>query len=156
LNLPSFLWLWKIAAWSMGLSLLAYFLLAASGTWMFFTRTQQYPLILRINRLFTDKVGQMRSLHYIIGGCLVALVLVLLLVGIVGTLGHFGTLGHSSHLFAGLSAVALVLISAGSATQISSNRPLMRTIHVSTNVILFFGFAWVSLTGWDVVQKYLP
>ncbi|MBO1058805.1 MAG: DUF4079 domain-containing protein, partial [Dolichospermum sp. JUN01] len=24
MHLPSFLWLWKIAAWSMGLSLLAY------------------------------------------------------------------------------------------------------------------------------------
>ncbi len=139
----------------MGLSLLAYFLLAASGIWMFLTRNQQYPLLNRIDRLFADKIS-IRSLHYLIGGCLVALVLLLLVVGIIGTLGHFGTLGHSSHLFAGLAAVALVLISAASATQINSNRPGMRTIHVSTNIILFFGFVWVSLTGWDVVQKYLP
>jgi hypothetical protein len=126
----------------MGLSLLAYFLLAASGMWMFFIRNQRYPLLNRID--------------YVIGGCLVGLVLLLLVVGIVGTLGHFGTLGHSSHLFAGLAAVVLVLISAASATQINSNRPGMRSLHVGTNIVLFFGFVWVSLTGWDVVQKYLP
>ena len=90
------------------------------------------------------------------GGSMVLLVLLLLGIGIVGTLGHFGSLGHSSHLSAGLAVVGLVLLSAGSATQISIEKPWMRFLHVGTNMLLFVGFAWVSLTGWGVVQKYLP
>ena len=43
MDLPSFIWLWKIAAWSMGLSLLAYFLLAVTGIWMFRTRASGNP-----------------------------------------------------------------------------------------------------------------
>lgn len=31
MNLPSFLWLWKIAAWSMGLAITSYFILGISG-----------------------------------------------------------------------------------------------------------------------------
>ena len=87
---------------------------------------------------------------------MVGLVLLLLAVGIVGTLGHFGTLGHSSHLLAGLTVVGLVLISAGSATQISAKQRWARSLHIGTNITLFVGFLWVSLTGWSVVQKYLP
>jgi Protein of unknown function (DUF4079) len=153
MNLPSFIWLWKIAAWSMGLSALAYFFLAVSGTWMFWKRTKQNTLF---SHLITDKTGGMRLFHYVMGTCMVALVLLLLAIGIVGTLGHFGTLGHSSHLVAGLVVVFLVLISAFSATQIGANRNWARPLHIGTNIILFVGFVWVSLTGWDVVQKYLP
>lgn len=153
MNLPSFLWLWKIAAWSMGLSLLAYVMLATTGFWMFKARSSQNPPNLPfLNR---GNAG-MRSLHYTIGISMVGLVLLLLAIGIIGTLGHFGSLGHSSHLAAGLVVVALVLLSAFSATQISPERPWVRTLHVGTNIILFIGFAWVSLTGWSVVQKYLP
>lgn len=97
----------------------------------------------------------LRSLHYAIGGSMVLLVLLLFAIGIVGTLGHFGSLGHSQHLIAGLIVLGLVLISAGSATQISTKRA-MRSLHIGTNIILFVCFVWVSLTGWDVVQKYLP
>ncbi|MGB3533843.1 MAG: DUF4079 domain-containing protein [Microcoleaceae cyanobacterium] len=145
MNLPSFLWLWKIAAWSMGLSILAYLLLAISGGWMFYRRNsnQSRPPILR-------------TLHYIIGGTLVALVLLLLLIGIVGTLGQYGTLGHSPHLMAGLTVVSLVLISAWSATQISPPKAWAREVHIRTNLVLFIGLAIVSWTGWTVVQKYLP
>lgn len=143
MNLPSFLWLWKIAAWSMGLSLLAYLLLAVTGIWMFRARTTRKP-----------RPSWLGSLHYMFGGSLVLLVLLLLAVGIVGTLGHFGSLGHSSHLPAGLFVVGLVLLSAGSAILI--DRHWMRSIHIGTNIILFLGLVWVSLTGWDVVQKYLP
>ncbi|BAZ15541.1 hypothetical protein NIES4071_74130 [Calothrix sp. NIES-4071] len=156
MNLPSFIWLWKIAAWSMGLSLLAYFFLAVSGAWMFYTRTAQKPLLHGFSHVFTDKTGGMRLFHYVMGASMVALVLLLLAIGIVGTLGHFGTLGHSSHLVAGLIVVFLVLISAFSATQIGANRNWARPLHIGTNIILFIGFVWVSLTGWDVVQKYLP
>lgn len=84
------------------------------------------------------------------------LVLLLLAIGIVGTLGHYGTLGHSPHLIAGLTVVGLVLLSAGSATQISAKRSWARSLHVGTNITLFVGLLWVSLTGWSVVQKYLP
>ncbi|MEH2106489.1 DUF4079 domain-containing protein [Nostoc sp.] len=153
MNLPSFLWLWKIAAWSMGLSLLAYLMLAITGVWMFRARTlQQFPII-------TPFIGGnkgVRSLHYTMGISMVSLVLLLLAIGIVGTFGHFGSLGHSSHLIAGLIVVALVLLSAFSATQISTSRPWARPLHIGVNIILFVGFAWVSLTGWIVVQKYLP
>jgi len=145
MNLPSFLWLWKIAAWSMGLSLAAYSLLAVTGIWMFRSRRLQQP-----------RPTWLRSLHYVMGSSLVALVLLLLGIGIMGTLGHFGSLGQSSHLFAGLTVVGLVLVSALSATQISARRIWARTVHISANIALFGGLAWVSLTGWSVVQKYLP
>lgn len=129
----------------MGLSLLAYLLLAVTGIWMFRARSarQQRP-------------DWLRPLHYVIGGSLVSLVLLLLAIGLVGTLGHYGTLGHSSHLVAGLVVVGLVLLSAGSATQISAKRSWARSLHIGTNITLFVGLLWVSLTGWSVVQKYLP
>ncbi|MEA5551677.1 DUF4079 domain-containing protein [Anabaena cylindrica UHCC 0172] len=153
MHLPSFLWLWKIAAWSMGLSLLAYLFLAITGIWMFRVRkTGQSPFGIPV----IDGNSSIRLLHYIIGITMVSLVLLLLAVGIVGTLGHFGSLGHSSHLIAGLIVVGLVLISAFSATQISTLKPWARPLHIGLNILLFIGFAWVSLTGWSVVQKYLP
>jgi len=129
----------------MGLSLAAYLILAMTGTWMSYTRLfgQPRPLWLR-------------SFHYIIGGSMVALVLLLLAIGIVGTLGHYGSLGHSPHLPIGLAVVGLVLLSAGSATQINPQRPWVRYLHIGTNIVLFVGFILVTLTGWSVVQKYLP
>lgn len=129
----------------MGLSLLAYLLLASTGVVLFQTRITGMP-----------RPEGLRSLHYLFGGILVLLVLLLLAIGIVGTLGHFGTLGHSSHLIAGIIVVVLVLLSAGSALLIDSQRPWMRSLHIGTNITLFLGLVWVSLTGWDVVQKYLP
>ncbi|MBD2774940.1 DUF4079 domain-containing protein [Iningainema tapete] len=151
MNLPSFLWLWKIAAWSMGLSLLAYLLLAVTGIWMYLARTS-------LNSFIPNYIGgnkEVSSLHYIIGTCMVSLVLLLLLIGIIGTLGHFGSLGHSLHLWAGLTSVFLVLLSASSATLISKTS-WARSIHIGANIALLVSFIWVSLTGWSVVQKYLP
>ncbi|HEY9640502.1 MAG TPA: DUF4079 domain-containing protein [Coleofasciculaceae cyanobacterium] len=145
LNLPSFLWLWRIAAWSMGLSLTAYVLLMATGGWLSFSR---------INSNARPK--WLRPLHYVTGGIMVGLVLLLLAVGLVGTVGYYGNLGHSIHLPAGLGVVSLTLLSAWSASQISPKRPWARPLHVGTNAVLFLGFAIVSLTGWLVVQKYLP
>lgn len=136
----------------MGLAIVAYLILAGTGVWMFRARmTHDRPSWLR-----SRSVRFAHSLHYMMGGSMVLLVLLLLGIGIVGTLGHFGSLGHSSHLQAGLAVVGLVLLSAGSATQISIEKPWMRSLHIGTNIILFVGFAWVSLTGWGVVQKYLP
>lgn len=145
MNLPDFIWLWKIAAWSMGLSIAAYLLLALSGIWIFYTRTSGW-----------QRPGWLRSLHYTTGSVMVGLVLLLLTIGIVGTLGHYGTLGHSLHLPVGLAVVGLVLISAGSAILISPQYPWARPFHMATNIVLLIGFVLVSLTGWDVVQKYLP
>lgn len=144
-NLPSFLWLWKIAAWSMGLSLFAYLLMSITGISMFIQRYSKRP-----------QPHWLRPMHQTMGWVMVGLVLLLLSVGLVGTLGHYGTLGHSTHLVAGLSVVFLVLLSAVSSTQISPKRPWVRTIHVGTNIALLGGFTWVALTGWQVVQKYLP
>ena len=42
-DLPSFLWLWRFAAWSMGLSLTAYGLLAISGLILWSDRRRQQP-----------------------------------------------------------------------------------------------------------------
>jgi hypothetical protein len=145
LDLPSFLWLWKIAAWSMGLSLFTYVLLGFSGIWMLNRRVSKRP-----------RPAWLRPFHYIVGAILVFLVLLLLAIGVVGTLGYYGSLGHSPHLVAGLLVVALVLISAISATQISPKRPWARSLHIATNLLLFSGFVFVTLTGWTVVQKYLP
>jgi len=144
LDLPSFLWLWKIAAWSMGLASFAYFVLGITGFWLYRRRNQQKPRPLWL-----------RPVHYLTGITMVILVLVLLSIGILGTIGHYGSLGHSPHLWAGLTVVVLVLISAASATQITQ-RPEARTVHVSINIILLLAFIFVSFTGWGVVQKYLP
>ncbi len=129
----------------MGLAILAYLILGVTGIWMF-----------RARQTHSLRPRWLRSLHYAMGGSIVMLVLLLLAVGIVGTLGHFGSLGHSSHLPAGLVVVGLVLLSAGSATQISTKQPWARSLHIGTNITLFIGLVWVSLTGWSVVQKYLP
>ena len=145
MNLPDFIWLWRIAAWSMGLSLAAYFLLAVSGFWMFYLRKQSQ-----------QRPAWLRPLHYAIGATMVGLVLLLLTIGIVGTIGHYGSLNHSIHLPVGLAVVGLVLISAGSATLINSPYSWARRLHIATNLLLLVGFSLVSLTGWIVVQKYLP
>ncbi|MFZ1028738.1 MAG: DUF4079 domain-containing protein [Limnoraphis robusta] len=145
MNLPSFLWLWKIAAWSMGFSLFAYLMLAVTGSWMFYTRNVKQP-----------RPQGLRTAHYLIGATMVGLVLLLLAIGLIGTIGYYGNLGHSAHLPAGLTVVSLVLVSAWSSTQIHPSRPWARSLHISTNIVLLFAFAVVSLTGWTVVQKYLP
>jgi len=129
----------------MGFSVLAYLVLGISGIWMFSFRQQRQP-----------RPNWLQPFHYITGAILVTLVLLLLAIGLVGTLGHYGTLGHSAHLPAGLAVVALVLLSAGSATLISSFQDLARSVHIATNLVLCVGLIWVSITGWDVVQKYLP
>jgi hypothetical protein len=145
MNLPSFLWLWRIAAWSMGLSLLTYLVLAISGLNIRGQRraSQPYP-------------NWLRPLHIGLGVTLVSLVLLLLGIGLVGTLGHYGTLGHSAHLPIGLAVSATTLFSAWSASRISPERPWARSLHLGTNAVLFVGFLGVLATGWQVVQKYLP
>lgn len=129
----------------MGLAIAAYLLLAISGGWMNYTRTTK-----------TLRPSWLRFSHYVTGIVMVGLVVLLLIIGLVGTQGHYGSLIHSSHFGAGLLVVGLVSLSAWSSTKISFQRPWARSLHISTNVILFAGFVFVSLTGWDVVQKYLP
>lgn len=144
MNLPSFLWLWRIAAWSMGLSLLTYTLLTISGLGMLNRRLVKKP-----------RPRWLRPFHYISGIVLVCLVLLLFAVGIIGTLGHYGNLGHSPHLIAGLSVLGLVLVSAWSATQINQ-QAWARSLHITINGILLLALTLVTWTGWQVVQKYLP
>jgi hypothetical protein len=139
------LWLWKIAAWSMGFAIVAYLLQGMSGVWMWTQRRQGKA-----------RSEWLRPFHLITGAGMVVLVLLLLAIGIVGTLGHYGSLGHSFHLAAGLTVVNLVFLSTWSAAQISPERPWARPFHISINVVLLVAFILVSLTGWDVVQKYLP
>jgi len=129
----------------MGFSLLAYCLLAITGGSMSVLRLSKQP-----------RPAWLRPLHYGIGAVMVGLVLLLLGIGIVGTLGHYGTLGHSLHLLAGTIVVGLVLTSVWSASYIGTANPWARSLHLTINGILFIGFVWVSLSGWDVVQKYLP
>jgi hypothetical protein len=144
MDLPSFLWLWRIAAWSMGLSLTVYALLAVTGGGLWYSRQHQ-----------DHQPGWLRPLHFSMGGVLIALVLLLLGIGIIGTVGEYGWLGHSWHLAAGLLVVVLVGVSAWSATQIQAH-PWARALHKGLNGVLFLAFAAVSWSGWQVVQKYLP
>lgn len=144
MHLPSFLWLWRIAAWSMGFAIAAYLTQVGLGLWMVVLRHQHRP-----------RPRWVRPLHLATGGAMVFLVLLLLAIGIVGTLGHYGSLGHSPHLWAGVATVHLALLSAWSAAQISPETPWARPFHISINVALGVLFVAVSLTGWSVVQKYL-
>ncbi|HIK43576.1 MAG TPA: DUF4079 domain-containing protein [Leptolyngbyaceae cyanobacterium M65_K2018_010] len=145
MDLPSFLWLWRIAAWSMGLTLAGYGLLALTGG------------ILRASRLsYLERPLWLRPLHILLGSGLVGLILVLLGIGVIGTLGEYGRLGHSVHLPLGLAVVMLVLGSAWSASRIGPNRPWARQLHLALNGGLGLALAGAGLSGWQVVQKYLP
>lgn len=144
-DLPSFLWLWRIAAWSMGLMVTGYFLLALTGGGLAYTRLSK-----------NTPSAWLRPLHIAMGVGIVILVLTLLAIGIVGTLGEYGSLGHSWHLPLGLLVVALVMASAWSAIRISAERPWARTLHVTLNSILGIALMGAGLSGWQVVQKYLP
>ncbi|MGB7413270.1 MAG: DUF4079 domain-containing protein [Thermosynechococcaceae cyanobacterium] len=146
MHLPSFMWLWRIAAWSMGLTVTLFFGLAVVG------------LMLRRQRLQPGAKPQkwLRILHRGMGLTLVLLIVNLLAIGVVGTLGYYGSLGHSWHLPVGLIVVVLALGSAWSATRIHPQRPWARSLHLKINSVLFVALALVSLSGWSVVQKYIP
>jgi hypothetical protein len=143
IDLPSFLWLWRIAAWSMGLSLTAYAGLLCSGLWIL--QRDKYP-----------PPPWLRTVHLGLGTVMLLLVLGLLAIGIVGTLGEHGSLGHSIHWLAGGSVVVLMVSSALSATQIVAQRPWARRVHQGVNGLLGLALLWVLFTGWIVVQPYLP
>ena len=143
-DLPSFLWLWKIAAWSMGFAIAGYLIQFLSGSTILYSRVMR-----------SRRPVWLRPLHLVTGGITVLLVLLLLFIGLIGTIGHYGNLGHSIHLVAGLLVVFLMLLSGWSALQISPQNPWARTLHLRTNIVLLGGFIFVSITGWQVVQKYL-
>jgi hypothetical protein len=159
-NLPSFIWLWRIAAWSMGLAVLLYICLGILGGLLRYQRLRFTPTAIAGTTAEPPSVGMspgLRWVHQGLGMMFVLTVLELLTIGIVGTLGHFGSLGHSPHLWAGLSVVTLALLSAWSANQIRHPlKPWARSLHLTLNGLLFFALAYVSWTGWTVVQKYLP
>ena len=145
MDLPSFIWLWRIAAWSMGLTIAAYTVLMVTG-----------GVLSGLRQGKKRRPKWLRPLHLGLGSTLVVLVLILLSIGIVGTLGEYGRLGHSWHLVGGLGTVGLVLGSAWSANRISPARPWARPLHVGLNGLLFVALLAVSISGWFVVQKYLP
>ena len=128
----------------MGLAIAAYLLQTVSGSFMYYSRTNS-----------TLRPSWLKFFHYVTGLVMVMLVILLLIIGLVGTIGHYGSLIHSPHFSAGWLVVALVSLSAWSSTKISTQRPWARLLHIGTNIILFGGFVFVSLTGWEVVQKYL-
>ncbi len=144
LDLPSFIWLWKIAAWAMGFTLVSYSLLLLSGGKILSSR-------LNLSRSW----GWVKLFHLVTGVTLIFLVLLLLAIGLVGTVGHYGDLGHSSHLWAGLLVVLLVIVSGWSATNIFQGKVWARRLHLFVNALLMIGLIFVSWTGWSVVQKYL-
>ena len=74
MDLPSFIWLWRIAAWSMGLSLTVYVGLLVTGGGVWYGRSHQ-----------KSQLSWLRLVHIVLGVILLALVLVLLGIGIVGT-----------------------------------------------------------------------
>lgn len=129
----------------MGLAVLAYLLQFLSGGVAFYAR---------INRI--RRPSWLKAIHYCMGMIMVFLILLLLAIGLVGTIGHYGSLGHSPHLAVGIFVVFLTVLSAWSSTQIENSNDWARTLHISINIILFGGLIFVSLTGWEVVQKYLP
>ncbi len=129
----------------MGLTILAYLLQFLSGSVVWYTRSSRIP-----------RPYWLRRFHYTSGVVMVLLVLLLLAIGLIGTLGHYGSLGQSSHLVAGLLVVFLTLLSAWSANQINSRNMWARNLHIMVNCLLCAGLIFVSLTGWSVVQKYLP
>ncbi|MEM6714864.1 MAG: DUF4079 domain-containing protein [Cyanobacteria bacterium P01_D01_bin.6] len=155
MDLPSFIWLWRIAAWAMGLTVFLFVCLAALGGWLRYLRLQgeTVPKV----EAQTSLLPSLRLLHFSLGIVLVLTVLLLLAIGIVGTLGHFGSLGHSLHLPAGLTVVTLTLTSAWSAIQIGHpHKPWARSLHLTINGLLMLALLLVSWSGWIVVQKYLP
>jgi hypothetical protein len=154
MDLPSFLWLWRIAAWSMGLTVTLYIGLAIVGGMMRGLIPQAGATHFGLQRAPLRR--WLRWAHYSMGMILVGLVLLLLAIGVVGTLGHFGSLGHSWHLPAGLTVVGLTLASAWSATRIHPQRPWAKPLHLALNGFLLIGLMVVSISGWIVVQKYLP
>jgi hypothetical protein len=148
-DLPSFLWLWRIAAWAMGFTLFAYLIQAITGYTIAQSRRGNLP------RLSATVITGISGVHRSSGVVLLLLVLLLLVIGLVGTLGHYGDLGHSVHLPLGLLVVGLVLASAATAAQILQDHPTARQTHVLINGGLFLALALVSWSGWTVVQKYL-
>jgi len=129
----------------MGFAITFYILLGLTGGTVLYTRKAK-----------RSRPSWLRPLHYGMGIVFVSLLLLLLGIGIVGTLGHFGNLGHSIHLPLGLSVVGLGIGSALSARRISPQNPRSRSIHVGINMLLFLNLVAVGLSGWTVVQKYLP
>lgn len=157
MDLPSFIWLWRIAAWSMGFTIAAYLIQILSGSWIFYRRRQNTATATKVSGLVdSESLTWVPSLHLLVGIVMVGLVLLLLAIGIVGTLGEYGHLGQSAHLVGGVGTVSLVVFSAWSATQIRAGQAWARPVHIGLNAILCMALIFVTWSGWSVVQKYLP
>ena len=147
------MWLWRAAAWSMGGAMVAYVILAGSGFFVF--RWIRQPANLPENQR-RGAIATLATVHLGFGILMVLLILFLLAIGIVGTLGHFGNLGHSVHLPVGIVTVHLTLMSAWSAIQILQGKPWARQVHLICNGGIAIALLLALISGWSVVQKYLP
>lgn len=139
------MWLWRLAAWSMGLTLVCYAGLLGIG-W--------YIRRKRLDRRISPR--WLRMLHLLVGFVMLGLILVLLAIGLVGTLGHFGSLGHSWHLPVGLGVVLLSLGAAWTGTRIRYDLVQSRSLHIRVNGLLGAGLILALISGWAAVQKYIP
>lgn len=131
----------------MGLTLFLFLCLALSGG---FGRWQRLG-----GKGCQQIAGRWRSLHIGLGGLLVTTVLLLLAIGLVGSWGEHHSWGHSSHLWAGCSVVVLVIFSAIAGLR-SRGGDRWRVWHLGANGCLLLALLWVLLSGWQVVQPYLP
>lgn len=129
----------------MGLTLSAFALLALTGGTLRWLRLTQ-----------RRRPGWLWPFHAVVGSMMVLLIVGLLTIGIVGTLGEYGNLGHSWHLPAGGTVVGLAIASAWSASRIRAGVSSARFLHLVLNGGLGIALLTTGLTGWQVVQKYLP
>jgi Protein of unknown function (DUF4079) len=138
------LWLWKTAAWSMGLSTLTITLLGISGYRLWQSRHRGKPA-----------KSWLYKTHPALGKVLVFLTLLLWSVGFYGTVQDHGHLRFSAHFWAGSTMVLLVCTSAWAAFQIP-RRSWARSLHLGLNSLMVCLLFWVLATGWVVVQPHLP
>jgi Protein of unknown function (DUF4079) len=138
------LWLWKIAAWSMGLSMLTITLLGVSGYRLWQSRNRGKPA-----------KAWLYQAHPVLGKILVFLTLLLWSVGFYGTVQDHGHLRFSAHFWAGSVMVILVCTSAWTAFQIP-RYSWARPLHLGLNGLIVCLLFWVLATGWVVVQPHLP
>ena len=98
--------------------------------------------------------GRFAVRHHQIGSILLALMTMGAIGGITVTYLNNGKIMVNPHLFAGLSMVGLISISAA-LVPLMQKQDWIRSIHVSLNVILLGLFGWQAVTGVQIVQKIL-
>ncbi|MBD2099321.1 DUF4079 domain-containing protein [Leptolyngbya sp. FACHB-261] len=148
------LWVFQFPAWSMGFCLVIFPALGLTGYYI-----RQY----RLEQWQRQKLRPqwLSNSHWWLGMAFLALMVFLWLFGVVGTIWRHGSLQYSGHFWAGNVMLALTLLSVWSAQQMNNRetptaiRLWLRPLHLGTNAVILIGLAWVSWTGWEVVQQYI-